>query len=312
MLSVTDLIFPTMKVKFCRTEVEYPGEMLGELRDANDLLDNIDALTARMSQDGYLLIRNFFDRETVLKAREAIVSYLSEKNALVSGEPLLEAVMPRTGREVRMTGQGAVTHHPDSLALFENKRLFDFFRRYFGEEAATYDYKWLRAVGNENFTGCHYDVVYMGRGSQRVHTVWIPVGEIPVSQGTLAILEGSHNLESFARLRNTYGGIDVDRDMISDGWFSTDPYEITGKFGGRWLTTTFHPGDVLIFGLFTMHASTTNLTDRFRISCDIRFQPAGEKMDERWAGEKPVGHYAWGKDQSKERPITDLRKEWGI
>jgi hypothetical protein len=301
-----------MKVKFCRTEVEYPGEKLGELRDSNDLLDNIEALKARISQDGYLLLRNFFDPETVLKAREAIVSYLSEKNALVSGEPMLEAVMPSTGREVRMTGQGVVTHHPDSLALFENKRLFDFFRRYFGEEAVTYDYKWLRAVGNENFTGCHYDVVYMGRGSQRVHTVWIPVGEIPVNQGTLAILEGSHNLESFARLRNTYGGLDVDRDMIRDGWFSTDPYEITDKFGGRWLTTTFHPGDVLIFSLFTMHASTTNLTDRFRISCDIRFQPAGEKMDERWAGKKPVGHYAWGKDQGKERPITDLRKEWGI
>jgi hypothetical protein len=301
-----------MKVKFCRTEVDYPGEKLGELRDSNDLLGNMDSLKARMSQDGYLLIRNFFDRETVLKAREAIVGYMDEKSALVPGEPLLEAVMPRTGREVRMTGQGAVTHHPDSLALFENKRLFDFFRRYFDEEAATYDYKWLRAVGNENFTGCHYDVVYMGRGSQRVHTVWIPIGEIPVNQGTLAILEGSHNLESFARLRKTYGGIDVDRDMVSDGWFSTDPYEITDKFGGRWLTTAFNPGDVLIFGLFTMHASTTNLTNRFRISCDIRFQPAGEKMDERWAGKKPVGHYAWGKDQSKERPITDLRKEWGI
>jgi len=301
-----------MKVKFCRTEVEYPGEKLGELRDSNDLLDNTEALKARMSQDGYLLIRNFFDRETVMKAREAIVGYMDEKNALVPGEPLLEAVMPRTGREVRMTGQGAVTHHPDSLALFENKKLFDFFRRYFGEEAATFNYKWLRAVGNENFTGCHYDVVYMGRGSQRVHTVWIPIGEIPVSQGTLAILEGSHNLESFARLRSTYGGIDVDRDMISEGWFSSDPYEITDKFGGRWLTTAFNPGDVLIFGLFTMHASTTNLTNKFRISCDIRFQPAAEKMDERWAGKNPEGHYAWGKDQNKERPITDLRKEWGI
>src|SRR5512140_1160647 len=98
-----------MKVKFCRTEVEYPGEKLGELRDSNDLLGNMDALKSRMSQDGYLLIRNFFDRETVLKAREAIVGYMDEKNALVPGEPLLEAVMPRTGREVRMTGQGAIT-----------------------------------------------------------------------------------------------------------------------------------------------------------------------------------------------------------
>ena len=30
-----------MKVKFCRTEVEYPGDKLGELRDSNDLLNDI-------------------------------------------------------------------------------------------------------------------------------------------------------------------------------------------------------------------------------------------------------------------------------
>lgn len=301
-----------MKVKFCKTEVDYPGEKLMELRDSSDLLNNMSALRTRIKNDGYLLLRNFIDRKTVLNAREAIVNYLDENSALVKGEPMLEAVMPLTGKEVRMTGQSIITHHPASLALFENSRLFDFFKLYFGEDAVTYDYKWLRAVGNENFTGCHYDTVYMGRGSKNVHTVWIPIGEIPVKQGTLAICEGSHNLESFAPLRNTYGGLDVDRDMVSEGWFSSDPYEITEKFGGRWLTTAFNPGDILIFGLFTLHASTTNLTDKFRISCDIRFQPKGEKIDERWAGKNPKGHYAWGKDERKERPITELRKEWGL
>ncbi len=301
-----------MKVKFCKTEVEYPSDKLGELRDSNNLLHDINALKERMNQDGYLLLRNFINHETVLNAREAIINHLAESNALVEGSFLLDAVMPRSGKEVRMTGQSVITHHPSSLAVFENQMLFDFFRQFFGEEAATYDYKWLRAVGNENFTGCHYDVVYMGRGSQRVHTVWIPIGKIPVEQGTLAICEGSHNQDSFACLRNTYGNIDVDRDLISEGWFSSDPYEITDKFGGRWLTTSFNPGDVLIFGLYTLHASTTNLTNKFRISCDIRFQPAGDEVDDRWAGKDPRGHYAWGKDERKERPITVLRKEWGI
>jgi hypothetical protein len=46
--------------------------------------------------------------------------------------------------------------------------------------------------------------------------------------------------------------------------------------------------------------------------CKTEVEYPGEKMDERWAGKKPVGHYAWGKDETKERPITDLRKEWGI
>jgi hypothetical protein len=35
-------------------------------------------------------------------------------------------------------------------------------------------------------------------------------------------------------------------------------------------------------------------------------------MDGRGAGKIPTGHYAWGKDDAMESPITDLRKEWGI
>ena len=64
-LSITDLILPDMKVKFCRTEVEYPGEKLGELRDSSDLLNDIAALKERINQDGYLFLRNFLATETV-------------------------------------------------------------------------------------------------------------------------------------------------------------------------------------------------------------------------------------------------------
>ena len=113
-----------MKVKFCRTEVEYPSDMLGELRDSNDLFGDVVEIKKRIDQDGYLLFRNFLDRETVLNAREAIVRHMDDKNTLVKGTPLLEAVMPRTGKEVRMTGQSEITHHPALLAVFENGKLF--------------------------------------------------------------------------------------------------------------------------------------------------------------------------------------------
>jgi hypothetical protein len=99
-----------MKVKFCKTEVDYPGEKLHELRDSSDLLNDMSALRTRIKQDGYLLLRNFIDRKIVLDAREAIVNFLDESDALVKGEPKLEAVMPRTGKEVRMTGQNIITH----------------------------------------------------------------------------------------------------------------------------------------------------------------------------------------------------------
>ena len=60
----------------------------------------------------------------------------------------------------------------------------------------TYAYKWLRAVGCGEFTGAHFDSVYMGRGSQDLMTAWIPLGDIDVEQGTLCVCPGTHKTKS--------------------------------------------------------------------------------------------------------------------
>ena len=195
--------------------------------------------------------------------------------------------------------------------MLESPRLFELYERLFGGPARTFTYKWLRAVGNEEATGAHMDHVYMGRGSQRVMTCWVPFGDIPVGQGTLAICVGSHNEPGFEKLRNTYGKMDVDRDRVA-GWFTMKPREITEAFGGRWLTGDMRAGDLLTFGLHTMHASTTNTTDRWRISCDVRFQPADEPADERWVGEDPRGHDRWMSEPEKVVPMEVARARWGV
>jgi hypothetical protein len=51
-------------------DLEFPGKYLAELREANELLPDIDALRARMEEDGYLLIRGLFERDRVLAARQ--------------------------------------------------------------------------------------------------------------------------------------------------------------------------------------------------------------------------------------------------
>ena len=46
-------------------------------------------------------------------------------------------------------------------------------------------YKWLRAVGDHEFTGLHMDRVFMG--SARMLTAWIPIGEVPIAQGPILV-----------------------------------------------------------------------------------------------------------------------------
>ena len=294
-----------MKIRFGYRDTQYPNGSLGTLREGQHLLPDFQALHAQSAEDGYLLLRRLIDREKVRKARSTILHYMHDQHVLTPDAPILEGVMPRGGRGAKMR---RIAYHEDVLTVFQADELFNFFGAYFGEPALTFDYKWLRAVGNEQYTGAHYDFVYMGRGSGNLHTVWIPLGDTTVDHGTLAVCKCSHNLPSFARIRDTYGRMDVDRDGI-DGWFTKDPMEIVEKFGGEWQTSEFFMGDVVLFGMHTMHASTTNLTNRFRLSCDVRFQPASDPADERWVAGGP-GHTVHGiKDLI---PMEKARAEWGL
>lgn len=300
-----------MQVEMGTRTLDHPAGDLGELRDANALVGDADALRRRMAEDGYLLLQQLIDRDAVLEARRIILEHMAAQEALTPGRPVLEGAMPRDGKSVPMMGRRGITHHDALRRVFEGPELFGFFDGYFGERSLTFNYKWLRGVGNEGFTGAHYDSVYMGRGSGRLHTCWIPFGDLEIEQGTLAMCVGSHNLNSFAKLRETYGRMDVDRDRVQ-GWFTDDPLEITRKFGGQWKTTTFVAGDVMIFGMHTMHGSTTNTTDRFRLSADVRFQPKSDPVDERWVGVEPKGHYAWHAHPDRAVSMAEAREAWGV
>jgi hypothetical protein len=84
------------------------------------------------------------------------------------------------------------------------------------------------------------------------------------------------------------------------------------RFGGRWATTTFTPGDAMIVGMYTMHASLTNTTNRYRISCDTRYQPASSPVDDRWSGARPIGHpVMWGPNPQLET-VEVSRQRWGL
>ena len=67
----------------------------------------------------------------------------------------------------------------------------------------------------------------MGRGSDLLHTVWIPWMDVPISLGGLCLLEGSHRLPGFQRVRETYAEHDTQRSGVAgDGWLSRDPAEL--------------------------------------------------------------------------------------
>lgn len=267
---------------------------LGELRSSNDILHDADALRRRMQKDGYLLLRGYLDKEVVRNARRELLTKLASVGEVDTSRSLDEAVYSGTSNWtpefVKDLRTGTALR-----ALCHQGRIIEFYEHFLGGAVRSFDHIWVRRVKPGTATGCHYDVVYMGRGTHRLYTAWIPIGDVPFNLGPLVILENSHRLDE---LKGTYGQLDVDRDRDNNpyggGWFSKNPVEVQERFGGRWLTTEFQAGDVLTFTMFTLHCSLDNTSDRVRLSSDSRYQLASEPVDERWTGESPIGHRRGG------------------
>lgn len=297
-----------MKVPMGHRELDMGSKYLTKLRESNDMMNDVNELRRRLDDDGYLLIRGLHDRNQVLDARRDILRILEQMGRIAPDSADLEGLIGKDNKSAFFGGGGPKfeTDFPAVLDVVNSSAVMSFFDRLLGGESLTYDFKWPRAVAAGDNTGAHYDVVYMGRGTKNVYTMWTPLGDVPIEMGSLAICLGSQH---FGKIKATYGEMDVDRDNV-DGWFSNDPIEIVDRHGGQWATTDFQAGDVIIFGMFLMHSSVNNVTNRYRTSIDTRYQLASEPVDDRWNGREPKGHYAWGK--GKMVPIKEARKKWGV
>lgn len=279
---------------------EFPFERLGQLRDSSDASGDSAILRERLAEEGYLFLPDFLDRDEVLKGRRTLLEALAAEGVILAAEGPDEARMA-PGQTSYFRPE--LAQDPAIQGLLYSAEMMRFFDGIFQEEAMHYDFTWLRAASPGVATRPHYDIVYMGRGSQRVCTAWIPYSDIDYDMSGLAILEGSHKLEE---LKSTYGTIDVDRacankggqseweakGLVSFGALPDSVGELAERFDLRWLTSEFRMGDLLIFSMYTLHCSTDNRSEFLRLSTDSRYQPASEPADERWIGPVPIGHGA--------------------
>jgi hypothetical protein len=279
----------------CGFEFDTRPEKFGELRSSNDILEDGQALRHRMKEDGYLLLRRILARDIVIEARHELVEKLDSIGDIDHSYPLIDAILNSESDSEPMSATGFAKKLGAGKAvryLVHQGEMIKFYRKFLGKEVRPLDFVWVRTTRVGSSAGCHYDWVYMGRGSELLHTSWTPIGDVPKIEGSLAILEGSHK---FDELINTYGSIDVDDERTTKkykGQYTPNPVEVQEKFGGKWLTTDFKAGDLLLFTMHTMHCSLDNKSpeNRIRLSVDTRYQPADEPVDERWVGQNPIAH----------------------
>lgn len=273
------------RLRFSGMPVQSGPDRVGDLRGGLP----IDALPETIREvyetEGFVFLPGLLDPAAVGAAREELLMKYAVVGEIDDRHPLDDAIAgSREG--LRSANVRALSESLRRGAHYESvilaPELIEVVGVLLGGGVRPYDFRWPRLARPGEGCGFHCDGPYMSRGTDRHLSAWIPLGRIEPHEGALMVLEGSHESRELAE---GYLRKDADRDGLV--WLSDDPAEVQERYGKRWLTTTFEPGDVLVFSMSCVHGAFDNEseTGRCRLSTDSRYLLAGEVPDERWNGE---------------------------
>jgi len=223
-----------------------------ELSPANALLGDPEALRRRLARDGYLFFPGLLPAAETRAAADDVRAALrrggwiddrgrasADRRALNSrdalGDPAFRAALVS----------------PAFNRLPYLAELRQAIRAILGPQAFSYPAKVLRAVYPERPPGVargryvHQD--YAVSGVQDMLTTWVPLTDIPVRLGGLAVRPGSH-LGPPQRPR------------------------VLRPAERGWATAHYRAGDALVFHCLTSHAALPNREESLRLSGDFRWQ----------------------------------------
>jgi len=267
-----------------------PPHRFGPLNERSNLIDDEESLRAALTTDGYLLLRDVLDPHEVFAARKEVFSRLVDVGEIL--EPAIDAIPTGTSRRAELHPDlGAfwrsVCEGPALRRVTHSGRMIAMMERILGGAVRPFDFLWLRAMAPGRASAFHFDHVYMNRGTDRLYTVWTALGDVPLEDGPMLLVEGSHQWDD---LIAEYRGFDVDKDKSKPGHVTMNPVELAEARDCRLLSTNFRAGDILVVSMFMMHGSLDNTSHRVRLSCDTRYQLASDPIDPRWIGNPPIGH----------------------
>ncbi len=291
----------------CRVQGEVvPEELLGNYRECSP--DDSDGqIQCALADDGYVFIRNAIDVADAEAARNEVFGRLVEVGEIA--EPAGHGIFTGHSQRTDVGDLGhfwrSVSQGPQLRKVSHGEQITQLVSRVLGEQAKPHDYIFLRPGVPGRSTNLHYDKPFFARGSNRIHTVWTAINDIPVRLGPLMVLEGSQH---FTDLYSPAEQVDYTSNSSPQVQYTDSPIELARSRGTRLLTADFKAGDVIIFTMQLMHGTLDNHSDsrETRLSCDVRFQPAADPFDERYMGDNPAGTTGAGYGElNGAKPLTE-------
>lgn len=250
--------------------------------ESSHLLEDPQGLRARAQEHGYLFFKGLLPEELVLDLRRRFLAIIERYGWLSSAHELMEGVVnlevynkidpqrtqfcgvgvtPEIYQEVQRVRQfHELAHHPNLISVYE---------KLFGDRVFPHPRNIARIMisgEGDHPTPPHQDFIHV-QGTSNVWTAWFPLGSCPRAMGALTVLDGSHRKGVLAyHEAQGAGGLEA---------YLCDPELV-------WAEGDFKAGDVLTFHSQTVHRALPNeFAERARLSCDYRYQPVAEEVNDR-------------------------------
>ena len=230
-------------------------------------------LRALLAERGYLLLRGALDADLVRRVRDDLIAILHDCHILESPAappiwsggppPTEEEYMVYYERAVRLDSFNRLAESPEVRAVME--AIYD-------GSVQVWTQRLLRIIPPDPDgaaplgVGAHQDgSPQLGYLTQDFCTAWIPLTDIDERLGGLAVVPGSHRGGVRAQTGAASSSLKTAKDQV---------FELPSA-DEEWVTTTYRPGDLVVFASMTLHKGMPNVSDRLRLSCDFRYQPQG-------------------------------------
>lgn len=258
-------------------EVRIARDTPGEIRDS-------------FNENGYLFFKNVLNREQILKAKEDMTKALRDQG-VVKGDSSDPIIKPGTSV---IEVDDAPFHNLSSIkGIIASPELQATLDIAYGERAhisRSLGIRYAMPTDDAYLTPSHQDYFYV-REHDQFRMIWIPLMDLEIVNGGLAIAAGSHK----------YGL----RDHVEfDGVYS---YHLKGRtqkgipeedVHGGWASSSYEIGDLLMFHCCAVHRSLPNNSSLARLALNSITYPS--RMPKMWQAERTQPELQIFRDQLKE------------
>ena len=248
---------------------------LSPMIDSTSDVEDASSLRERMHSEGYLFFDRLVDPQRALKVKEDIMAILranyiieddGAQDPMWSGgpQPTEAEYMAAYDKVVRLESFQKLAKSPEIVAVLE---------AVCEEPIHVWEQQLVRLVypnpetASASGIGAHQDGdPKLGYKAGRFYTCWISLMHIDATIGGLAVAPRSHTLG----LLKSAGSVSSSAKDVESDDYGLDASELD------WAAADYGPGSAVIFANRTAHRGLPNHSDRIRLSCDFRYQPASD------------------------------------